>query len=234
MAVLGWSIAALSAVYLGMTVLIGGTGPKPVTLALEPDPESRESHGEPQVVEAGHETEPGGSGTSSTHVADAAKPKRADPKAERRASAADGAGKRIALVVRGLGLSTELTRSAIERLPPDVALAFSPYGRDLEALIGEARAKGFEVYIELPVEPPGFPENDAGPKALLGALEPEDNRVRLDWSLGRVTRAAGVLLGAGGGFASKADAVSSLAAALAERGALVERDDALIERAEQL
>ncbi|HST75312.1 MAG TPA: divergent polysaccharide deacetylase family protein, partial [Acetobacteraceae bacterium] len=49
------------------------------------------------------------------------------------------------------------------------------------------RAAGHEFLISLPMEPQGYPLNDAGDHALLTAVTPELNRSRLDWALSRIT-----------------------------------------------
>ncbi|MGV0759259.1 divergent polysaccharide deacetylase family protein [Tistrella mobilis] len=98
---------------------------------------------------------------------------------------------RVGLVIGGLGFSETATKAAID-LPGAVTLAFSPYAPELGRWIGLARQAGHEVMIELPMEPDGYPRNDAGPAALLTTLEPARNRERLQWTLSRVTGYVGV------------------------------------------
>ncbi|MEN2978384.1 divergent polysaccharide deacetylase family protein [Tistrella bauzanensis] len=98
---------------------------------------------------------------------------------------------RLALVVGGLGFSEATTQAAID-LPGAVTLAFSPYAPELKRWIERARKAGHEVMLELPMEPDGYPRNDAGPAALLTTLEPDRNRERLHWTLSRATGYVGV------------------------------------------
>ena len=78
-----------------------------------------------------------------------------------------GDGPRIALVIGGMGLSEKLTRKAINDLPANVTFAFAPYGNNLQAQVDRARDNGHEVYLQLPMEPLGYPVNNPGPKTLL-------------------------------------------------------------------
>jgi uncharacterized protein len=100
---------------------------------------------------------------------------------------------RVALVVTGLGLSAAASRQAIADLPPEVALAFSPYGADLAPLIADARAHDHEILASIPMEPAGYPLDDPGPHALLTGASPAGNARNLAWALSQVTDAVGAI-----------------------------------------
>lgn len=100
---------------------------------------------------------------------------------------------RIAVVVTGLGLAAAITGRAIQELPGEITLSFSPYGQQLGAQVAAARAAGHEVMLDLPMEPVSYPRDDPGPQALLTSLAPEENRSRLDWVLGRAEGYVGVV-----------------------------------------
>ncbi|MHB1101872.1 MAG: divergent polysaccharide deacetylase family protein [Devosia sp.] len=85
----------------------------------------------------------------------------------------------IAIVVTGLGLNLSGTLEAIEKLPDTVTLAFAPYGKNLERTVGSARAEGHEIFLEVPLEPFDYPENDPGPDTLLTGQAPRDNMRKL-------------------------------------------------------
>ncbi|MBL8593363.1 MAG: divergent polysaccharide deacetylase family protein [Devosia sp.] len=85
----------------------------------------------------------------------------------------------IAIVVSGLGLNTEGTLDAISKLPEEVTLAFAPYGKTLDRTVGAARAEGHELFLEVPLEPFDYPENDPGPDTLLTGQAPRDNLSKL-------------------------------------------------------
>lgn len=92
---------------------------------------------------------------------------------------------RVAVVVTGLGLLRGQTDQVLERLPPGVTLAISPYAPNVRELFNRARAKGFETLTELPLEPTDYPASDPGPRALYTSLAPADNEARLDWIMSR-------------------------------------------------
>ena len=67
-------------------------------------------------------------------------------------------GPRIAIVIGGLGAGAISTADALSRLPPNVTLAFTPYGGDLDNLVARAREKGHEILLQVPMEPNDYPE----------------------------------------------------------------------------
>ncbi len=88
-------------------------------------------------------------------------------------------GPRVAAVLAGIGLSAPEDAAAIG-LAPTISLAMSPYAREPDAVLRQARAAGHEVLLGIPMEPQGFPLNDAGPLALLTGLAPAENADRLE------------------------------------------------------
>ncbi len=111
---------------------------------------------------------------------------RASWKAYARPFVDDGRPK-IALVIGGLGLNPDQTRQAIDALPPEITLSFSPYAENLQAQIDRARAAGHEVMVELPMEPLDYPDNDPGPYTLLSSAQPGEIQAKLDWLMSRAT-----------------------------------------------
>ena len=128
---------------------------------------------------------------------------------------------RIGIMLEGLGLSAADSMSAIESLPAAVSLAVSPYAPDLEPLLAEARTRGHELLLSLPMEPLHAPNDDEGPQAMNDDLDAQQNQRRLDWAMSRLHGYAGVtnaLSGLGGeGFASL-PAFSVVAHGLGARG----------------
>lgn len=131
---------------------------------------------------------------------------------------------RIGLIVAGLGLSEQESQTAVENLPGAVTFAFSPYAPDPTKLLARARSKGHEILISLPLEPEGYPLNDAGDESLLVGAPPGQNLRRLDWALSRIegyVGATGALEGMlGQRFAAEPDLLATLERRLAERGLL--------------
>ena len=99
---------------------------------------------------------------------------------------------KVALVVVGLGLSPESTDAAINKLPSDVTLSFSPYAGGLETWIRKARAAGHETLVDLPLEPPGYPDNDAGELSILARHTPSEAHENLLRVLARAPASVGV------------------------------------------
>ncbi|MBY0335291.1 MAG: divergent polysaccharide deacetylase family protein [Acetobacteraceae bacterium] len=131
---------------------------------------------------------------------------------------------RVALVLGNLGMNAALSEQAIQRLPAEIGLAFSPYAQRPLPLVERARERGFEVLVALPLEPSGFPMNDPGEQALLTGLPWARNADRLDWSLSRVAGYVGAI-GATGPmrgerFAAQTDFFLQMQEVLSRRGLL--------------
>lgn len=102
-------------------------------------------------------------------------------------------GAKIAIVVTGLGLSTEGTAAAISKLPGEISLSFSPYGNGLGAQIAKARENGHEALLDLPLEQANFPQHDPGPMAVLTSHSPGEAIEHLDVVLGKAGGYVGLL-----------------------------------------
>lgn len=133
---------------------------------------------------------------------------------------ADDPRPRVSLVISGLGLTAAQTQAAIDQLPPEITLGFSPYSGDLEDWIAKARAAGHEVLIELPMEPLNYPADDPGPQALLASLSPAENLKRLDWVLARSNQMIGLVANMGSRFQANARLIRPILTRLAEKGYL--------------
>ncbi|WP_306120576.1 MULTISPECIES: divergent polysaccharide deacetylase family protein [unclassified Roseitalea] len=133
-------------------------------------------------------------------------------------------GKRIAIVIGGLGLSQTGTQRAIDRLPPEITLAFAPTGNSLSRWMQAARRKGHELLVQVPMEPFGYPEVDPGPRTLRLASSAETNLENLHWALGRLTNYTGIMNYMGARFVGEGTAVAPVLGDLADRGLLFFHD----------
>lgn len=124
----------------------------------------------------------------------------------------------IAIVIGGMGLNRAVTESAIEDLPPEVALSFAPYSRDLQSWVDRARAAGHEVLIEVPMEPFDYPNNDPGPHTLLADAPPTENARRLYWLMSQASGYFAMTNYLGARFSTSEPALEHVMAALEERG----------------
>jgi polysaccharide deacetylase 2 family uncharacterized protein YibQ len=125
---------------------------------------------------------------------------------------------KIALLLGGMGLNRTLTQKAIKELPSDVTLAFAPYGNDLQAQVDKARNEGHEVFLQVPMEPIGFPANNPGPKTLVGDAPDAENLDALRWHMSRFTGYAGVVNYQGSRFLSIPKALRPVFGEVKDRG----------------
>lgn len=125
---------------------------------------------------------------------------------------------RVAVVLGGLGLSSSVTQTAVDELPPGITFAFTPYGSSLQGIVSTARANGHEVILEVPLEPYDYPDNDPGQNTLLTGTASNDNGARLKWVLSRVTGYAGLINSQGSKFLASGSHMNSLMSDIKHRG----------------
>ncbi|WP_439395781.1 divergent polysaccharide deacetylase family protein [Bradyrhizobium sp. PMVTL-01] len=124
----------------------------------------------------------------------------------------------VAIVIGGLGVGAAKTVDAIMKLPPAVTLAFTPYGADPGKLAERARAQRHEIFLQIPMEPYDFPDNDPGPQTLLTSLSPDQNMDRLYWHLSRMQGYAGLTNFMGARFIATEPAMQPIIREAAKRG----------------
>jgi polysaccharide deacetylase 2 family uncharacterized protein YibQ len=133
---------------------------------------------------------------------------------------------RIAIIVSGLGVSDSATADAIAKLPGAVTLGFMPYGSDVAALAGRARARGHEVLLQVPMEPFDYPDNDPGPQTLLTSLTPQQNIERLYWLMSRFRGYVGIAGAMGARFTASEPSFAPVLREAAKRGLIFVDDGA--------
>ncbi len=167
-----------------------GPPPAPVLYAMAPAPIQPAGSGTDQAP-----AKTGAGGTQQTALIDAFLPQSSvgAPAWQRYARPFDNNDPRprIAIVITKLGLLHGTTQAAIDQLPADVTLSFSPYALDLDQWIAHARSLGHEVMLDLPMEA-SQGGSDAGTQGLLTTLSAEENLQRLDWILGRANGYVGL------------------------------------------
>jgi polysaccharide deacetylase 2 family uncharacterized protein YibQ len=178
--VIGWALASVAVMGIMASLVVGSSGP-----------------GGASALVLTSLTAPGEK-PAATVETPAGEPAEAllDPTQFRRPPPPADGRPRIAVVMRGLGVSQALTAQAIARLPADISLGLNAYGRALQKDADTARAAGHEVFLDVPVEPRGYPANDGGPQALLSTLGATENAARLRWSMGQFTGYPGVVFAA--------------------------------------
>lgn len=105
------------------------------------------------------------------------------PAWKRFAAVAEAANGRpmIAIVLDDIGIDKRRGRRAIE-LPAPVTLAFLPYASELAEQTAQARARGHELLVHVPMQPHGT-DADPGPNALDIGLGADEVQRRIEWSL---------------------------------------------------
>lgn len=193
--VIGWALASVAGMGILASLFVGSAGPSGASALVL------------TTLSAPAEKAP-----AAAHETPVSEPAEAllDPSQFRRSPPPDDGRPRIAIVMRGLGVSQNLTAQAIARLPADISLGLNAYGRDLQKDADTARAAGHEVFLDVPVEPRGFPANDAGPQALLSTLGATENAARLRWSMGQFTGYPGVVFAASSPVLGSPEAVRPL------------------------
>jgi uncharacterized protein len=134
---------------------------------------------------------------------------------------------KIALLLGGMGLNEKLTQKAIKDLPADITLAFAPYGNNLQEQVNKARAEGHEVFLQVPLEPIGFPATNPGPKTLGGDSSDAENIDAMRWHLSRFTGYAGVVNYMGSRFLAMPKAIRPVLMEVRQRGLLFLEDGSM-------
>lgn len=113
-----------------------------------------------------------------------------------KAGVAPSSRPRVAIFVSGMGLSQTATRSALDTMPAEVTLAFVPYGAAIGATVDEAKTKGHEILLQIPMQ--NASGGPPGPHALRVGETKEALRADLAWLTSRFHGYDGVtnLLGA--------------------------------------
>lgn len=136
---------------------------------------------------------------------------------------------RVAVFLSALGTGAAVTGDAIEKLPPEITLGFTPYARDLERWAEKARKDGHEIVLQIPMEPFDFPNNDPGPQALLTSLPASANSERLLWTMGRIAGYIGISNYMGARFLGEEEPLAPVLTEAARRG-LMFIDDGTAQR----
>ena len=127
---------------------------------------------------------------------------------------------RIVVIVGGMGVSQTSSQAAIRKLPPTMTLAFAPYGNSLNRWMQEARKKGHEILLQLPMEPFGFPQNSPGQHTISSTYSFEENQANLHWLMSRITNYVGVMNYQGGKILADETALEPVFDEIAKRGLL--------------
>lgn len=127
---------------------------------------------------------------------------------------------RIAIVVLNLGLSKNATEEAMA-LPKNITLGFVPYTNNITAIVEQAVLKGFEVLLNIPMQPENYPMNDPGPYALLNNLSTEENLLRFHWVISQSKKIVGLYTSENEVYTHQADRILPILSIMKEEGLLL-------------
>jgi polysaccharide deacetylase 2 family uncharacterized protein YibQ len=198
-----------------VTIIDGSSGKRQEIVIAAPAEAKREA-GDPRLLEASRH------GSIPRISPDGLRPSEAYARKPEAGKAPDGP--QIAIVIGGLGVSATATANALSKLPALVTLAFTPYGTDLDPLVAQAREKGHEVLLQVPMEPHDYPDNDPGPQTLLSSLSAEQNIDRLHWLFSRMQGYVGVINFMGARFMTSEHALAPVLREVSRRGLIFVED----------
>ncbi|MCB2114678.1 MAG: divergent polysaccharide deacetylase family protein [Parvularculaceae bacterium] len=122
---------------------------------------------------------------------------------------------KLIIIFDDMGPNREAFRTVMN-MPGPVTLSFLPYADGLQPLVDEAKRRGDEVLLHLPMEPRGTA--DPGPHSLRSDMRPEALFETLMWNLDRFEGYAGVNNHMGSRFTRDGQAMKRVLAALDQRG----------------
>ncbi|MDA5193792.1 divergent polysaccharide deacetylase family protein [Govanella unica] len=125
---------------------------------------------------------------------------------------------RLAIVLDDMGLDHAAARRAAD-LPGPVTLAFLPYATDLPAQTANAREKGHELMVHMPMEPTSK-ANDPGPNALKVGLDAAEIKRRMDTNLGQFSGYVGFNNHMGSRFTTDSAGMRQVLSEARDRGLL--------------
>lgn len=129
-------------------------------------------------------------------------------------------GTRIAIVIGGIGLSQTGSQKAIRDLPEDITLAFAATGNSLQRWMQEARRKGHEIVLQVPMEPFDYPANDPGRGTLLSGKTADANLANLHLAMAQITNYTGIMNYMGARFLADDKAMDPVMRDIGKRGLL--------------
>lgn len=127
-------------------------------------------------------------------------------------------GTRIAIVIGGIGLSQTGSQKAIRDLPEDITLAFAATGNSLQRWMQEARRKGHEIVLQVPMEPFDYPANDPGRGTLLAEKAAASNLANLHKAMAEITNYTGIMNYMGARFLADDKAMDPVMRDIGNRG----------------
>lgn len=122
----------------------------------------------------------------------------------------------VAIVIDDMGVNIAKSREMLE-MPPGLTFAFLPYATKVAEMAADARARGHELMVHIPMEPMD-PTRDAGTDELITTMTPEELRATVESNLSKFSGYVGINNHMGSKFTADAPAMAQLMAILKEKG----------------
>lgn len=129
--------------------------------------------------------------------------------------------RRIAVIVKNLGLNQANAGLISKALPSEVSLSFSPYALEAAKQIKDARLAGHETYVDMLLSSKDFLKSDTGPMAMSLTASVEQNMQRLNQTLAVEAPVGGVIITPGVTDESIRDQMEKLLQNIQARGLLM-------------
>ena len=113
------------------------------------------------------------------------------PTATVRARPAPGARGKLAILLDDAGQNVDLLPAAAE-LPAEIGVAVLPFLPHSAEVAEALHGSGHEIWLHLPMEPEGYPNDDPGPGAILVSMADSDIRSAVHAAINNVPHAVGV------------------------------------------
>lgn len=98
---------------------------------------------------------------------------------------------KVAIIIDDIGYDSEIVETFI-RIDNALTLSLLPEGPASPEIAAQARNKGIETLLHLPMEPGEYPDVNPGPGALLSEMTPDELIFRLEKNLGLLPDIKGV------------------------------------------
>ncbi|MFK7840049.1 MAG: divergent polysaccharide deacetylase family protein [Bdellovibrionales bacterium] len=126
--------------------------------------------------------------------------------------------RQIALIVRGLGLSPSMLEQSMKIIPTQMSVLLSPYADDVDLVHKKIRSRGYETWLNLPLENKRFPNVAPGSLGILADAGLRFNQDNLRRTLSLTQGYAGIASYSDAAFINSDAMLSGLFSDVMQRG----------------
>lgn len=124
----------------------------------------------------------------------------------------------VAIGIADVGLSDVASEAAVSTMPEEISVILSPYSSTIDFWANEARNRGHEIWMTLPLESETYPATDPGPDTLLIGAPERENQEKLMNVMGRAVGYAGFVAIPKAAFMKEANDLRPVIASIYNRG----------------